>query len=157
MTWRCFGGRRFQRSYAVSATPMGPARRMSFGMAPCCQKGLKFLVRAADTRSGERMGSFKLKLVSYFVVLALLPLGAAFWGFHAVLSRSATERVDARHEAGLRAALTAYQDEAPANGARAGDPSFVRPRAATVSVNGHLVGEVLVTMPLDAPLLHKLE
>src|SRR2546423_14389298 len=69
------------------------------------------------------MGSFKLKLVSYFVVLALLPLGAAFWGFHAVLSRSASERVDARLEAGLRAAPTAYQDEGLAARRRAPRPA----------------------------------
>src|SRR5690349_18329488 len=100
-------------------------------MTPCSHKrGLMFRAPAADTWSGRRMGSFKLKLVSYFVVLALVPLGAAFLGFRAVVSRSATDQVDARLEAGLRAALTAYQEEVPAAADR-GDPSLA-PRAATV-------------------------
>jgi diguanylate cyclase (GGDEF)-like protein len=56
------------------------------------------------------MGSFKIKLVTYFVLLALLPLAAAFWGFDSLARRSETNRADARLEAGLRAALTAYRD-----------------------------------------------
>ena len=56
------------------------------------------------------MGSFKLKLVTYFVLLALLPLAAAFWGFDSLARRSETNRADARLEAGLRAALSAYND-----------------------------------------------
>ena len=35
-------------------------------------------------------GSFKLKLVSYFLVLSLLPAAAAFWGFSAVAKESET-------------------------------------------------------------------
>src|SRR5712691_10936624 len=65
------------------------------------------------------MGSLKLRLVVYFVLLALVPLGAAFWGFSAVVERGETQRVDARLESGLRAALTAYQDEVLAAGRRA--------------------------------------
>lgn len=57
------------------------------------------------------MGSFKVKLVAYFLLLSLLPLAAAFWGFSTVASRSETRRVDARLEAGLRAALAAYQEQ----------------------------------------------
>src|SRR5712691_1414347 len=57
------------------------------------------------------MGSFKLKLVAYFLLLTLLPLTAAFWGFTAVARKSETRRVDARLEAGLRASLAVYQDE----------------------------------------------
>ena len=56
------------------------------------------------------MGSFKFKLVIYFVLLALLPLAAAFWGFDSLARRSETTRVDARLEAGMRAALNAYGD-----------------------------------------------
>ncbi len=56
------------------------------------------------------MGSFKFKLVIYFVLLALLPLAAAFWGFDSLARRSETSRVDARLEAGMRAALNAYGD-----------------------------------------------
>src|SRR4051812_37032615 len=57
------------------------------------------------------MGSFKVKLVAYFLLLSLLPLAAAFWGFSTVAARSETRRVDARLQAGLRAAVATYQDE----------------------------------------------
>jgi diguanylate cyclase (GGDEF)-like protein len=57
------------------------------------------------------LGSFKVKLVVYFLLLSLLPLAAAFWGFSTVAARSESRRVDARLEAGLRAALATYQDE----------------------------------------------
>jgi diguanylate cyclase (GGDEF)-like protein len=57
------------------------------------------------------LASFKVKLVAYFLLLSLLPLAAAFWGFSTVAARSETRRVDARLVAGLRAALATYQDE----------------------------------------------
>ena len=57
------------------------------------------------------MGSFKVKLVAYFLLLSLLPLAAAFWGFSTVAARSETRQVDARLQAGLRAATATYQDE----------------------------------------------
>jgi diguanylate cyclase (GGDEF)-like protein len=57
------------------------------------------------------MGSFKVKLVAYFVLLSLLPLTAAFWGFSTVAARAETRRVDARLQAGLRATVAAYQEE----------------------------------------------
>jgi diguanylate cyclase (GGDEF)-like protein len=57
------------------------------------------------------VASFKVKLVAYFLLLSLLPLAAAFWGFSTVAARSETQRVDARLQGGLRAALATYQDE----------------------------------------------
>ena len=56
------------------------------------------------------LGSFKVKLVVYFVLLSLLPIAAAFWGFTSVAGQSETRRVDARLQSGLRSALTAYQE-----------------------------------------------
>ena len=56
-------------------------------------------------------GSFKVKLVSYFLVLSLLPAAAAFWGFSAVAEESETRRVEARLQAGLRAAIAAYEEQ----------------------------------------------
>jgi diguanylate cyclase (GGDEF)-like protein len=53
--------------------------------------------------------SFKLKLVAYFLLVSLLPLGAAGWALHAVSGRSETRRVDVRLEAGLRAVLAGYK------------------------------------------------
>ena len=40
------------------------------------------------------MGSFKLKLVAYFSLIALLPFAAAFSGLEAVTDRNETRRVD---------------------------------------------------------------
>jgi len=57
------------------------------------------------------VASFKVKLVAYFLLLALLPLLAAFWGFSTVAARSETRRVDARLQAGLRATLATYQEK----------------------------------------------
>jgi diguanylate cyclase (GGDEF)-like protein len=59
----------------------------------------------------NRISSFKVKLVVYFVVLSLLPLTAAFFGFSSVSKRSEERRIDARAQAGLRAAVTAYGDQ----------------------------------------------
>jgi len=56
------------------------------------------------------VGSFKVNLVAYFLLLSLLPIAAAFWGFTAVAGQSETRRVDARLQAGLRAALATYQE-----------------------------------------------
>jgi diguanylate cyclase (GGDEF)-like protein len=76
------------------------------------------------------LGSFKVKLVAYFLLLSLLPLAAAFWGFSTVAAQSEARRVDARLQAGLRATLAAYQealgsaDEAAGRLAR--QPSFQR-------------------------------
>jgi diguanylate cyclase (GGDEF)-like protein len=76
------------------------------------------------------VGSFKVKLVVYFLLLSLLPLAAAFWGFSTVANRSETRRVDARLQAGLRATLATYQEElGAADGAAARlarNPSFQR-------------------------------
>ena len=58
----------------------------------------------------RKMGSFKVKLVAYFLLLSLLPMAAAFWGFTAVAGQSETRRVDARLQAGLRASLATYQE-----------------------------------------------
>jgi diguanylate cyclase (GGDEF)-like protein len=57
------------------------------------------------------LGSFKFKLVGTFLALSVVPLAAAFWGFSAVAERSVTGGVDDRLEAGLSAALAAFEDE----------------------------------------------
>ena len=57
------------------------------------------------------LGSFKLKLVGTFLALSVLPLAAAFWGFSQVAERSVTSSTDDRLEAGLSAALVAFEDE----------------------------------------------
>ena len=63
---------------------------------------------------GVVVGSFKFKLVVYFLLLSLLPIAAAFWGFASVAGQSETRRVDARLQAGLRASLSGYQERVDA-------------------------------------------
>jgi diguanylate cyclase (GGDEF)-like protein len=65
--------------------------------------------------------SFKLKLVAYFLLVSLLPLGAAAWGLHAVARRSETRSVDARLQAGLRAVVGSYTAELDRVTTRASD------------------------------------
>src|SRR6188508_897223 len=73
------------------------------------------------------MGSFKLKLVVYFALLALLPMAVAFYGFDTLAKRGETRAADARLEAALRAALAGYGARLDAAHERAatfaGDPT----------------------------------
>jgi diguanylate cyclase (GGDEF)-like protein len=59
---------------------------------------------------GIAVGSFKVKLLVYFLLLSLLPMVAAFWGFASVAGQTETRKVDARLQAGLRAVLASYQE-----------------------------------------------
>jgi diguanylate cyclase (GGDEF)-like protein len=58
------------------------------------------------------LGSFKHKLAVYFLLLAVAPLTAAFWGFGTVTKRDEERRVDSRLGAELRAASTSYERQA---------------------------------------------
>jgi diguanylate cyclase (GGDEF)-like protein len=64
--------------------------------------------------------SFRFKLVAYFMLVSLLPLGAAAWALHSIARKSETRRVDVRLETGLRAVLGSYKDELERAGNRAG-------------------------------------
>jgi diguanylate cyclase (GGDEF)-like protein len=57
------------------------------------------------------LGSFKFRLVSYFLLLSLLPLLAASWAFSEVAARSELGRTDSRLNAALRVAQAAYSEE----------------------------------------------
>src|SRR3954462_15732762 len=61
-------------------------------------------------RGYRAVGSFKVKLVVYFLLLSLLPIAATFWGFTSVAGQSETRRVDARLQGGLRAVIASYQE-----------------------------------------------
>src|SRR4029450_785754 len=74
--------------------------------------------------------SFKLRLVAYFLLVSLLPLGAAGWALHSVTSRSETRRVDVRLEGGLHAGLAAYTT-ALTDAARLAAPGGALPRQAS--------------------------
>jgi diguanylate cyclase (GGDEF)-like protein len=54
------------------------------------------------------MGSFKLRLVTYFVLLGLVPLLAASWAFSEVATRGELSNTDARLNAALRVAVRDY-------------------------------------------------
>jgi diguanylate cyclase (GGDEF)-like protein len=54
------------------------------------------------------LGSFKLRLVTYFLLLSLLPLLAASWAFSEVASRGERGSADARLNAALRVAMADY-------------------------------------------------
>lgn len=58
-----------------------------------------------------KMGSFKFRLVTYFVLLALLPVLAASWAFSEVAARGETRRVDSRLNAALRVAVGDYSED----------------------------------------------
>jgi diguanylate cyclase (GGDEF)-like protein len=57
------------------------------------------------------MGSFKLRLVTYFMLLSLLPLLAATWAFSEVAQRGERGGVDSRLSAALRVATAEYAEQ----------------------------------------------
>jgi diguanylate cyclase (GGDEF)-like protein len=74
------------------------------------------------------MGRFKIKLLTWFALLALLPLAVAFYGYNSLTKRSETRRADATLEAGLRSVVAAYgaRVEVASRDARqvSADPAF---------------------------------
>jgi diguanylate cyclase (GGDEF)-like protein len=56
------------------------------------------------------MASFRLKLVLWFALLALLPLTIAFYGYDTLTRQSETRRADAALEASLRSAVAGYAE-----------------------------------------------
>jgi len=76
--------------------------------------------------SDNRFASFKVKLAVYFLLLALLPLAALFWGFTGVASRGETRLADARLQVGLRASLAAYRERLDTAGRAATQLARVR-------------------------------
>jgi diguanylate cyclase (GGDEF)-like protein len=76
------------------------------------------------------MGSFKLRLVTYFMLLSLLPLVAATWAFSEVARRGETGSADARLSTALRVAVADYgeqvRDEAAAPASSLAKATFVQ-------------------------------
>src|SRR6185312_6991094 len=81
------------------------------------------------------MGSFKLKLVLWFALLALLPLAVAFYGYDTLAKRSETRRVDAVLEAAVRGAVAGYAARLDAASTRAAQLA-ADPRLQT-ALRGH--------------------
>src|SRR5690242_9417126 len=65
---------------------------------------------AGEADPFRALSSFKFKLAAYFVLLAIVPLVAAFWGFTSVAGRSETRQADARLQSSLRGALVVYDE-----------------------------------------------
>jgi diguanylate cyclase (GGDEF)-like protein len=65
------------------------------------------------------MGSFKLRLVTYFLLLSLVPLLAASWAFSEVATRGELANTDARLNAALRVALRDYTQTIQSQGTAA--------------------------------------
>jgi len=59
----------------------------------------------------RHLGSFKLRLVAFFLLLSLLPLMAALWAFSEVAQRSETGRADTRVNAALNIAAAGYTEQ----------------------------------------------
>jgi len=58
----------------------------------------------------RNLGSFKVRLAAYFLLLSLLPLVGAVWAFSAVASRGETGRADARLNSALRVAASDFRN-----------------------------------------------
>ncbi|HUG38521.1 MAG TPA: hypothetical protein VML54_16295, partial [Candidatus Limnocylindrales bacterium] len=65
------------------------------------------------------MGSFKLRLVIWFMLLALFPLLAATWAFSEVAVRGETGTADARLSTAIRVAQADYREQVEDAGERA--------------------------------------
>jgi diguanylate cyclase (GGDEF)-like protein len=104
------------------------------------------------------MGSFKLKLVLWFALLALLPLTLAFYGYNALATRSETRRVDATLESALRSAVVAYAGRLDAAGLRAGElaaePAVQRALRAHDRAALAALVEAVPHAAVDAPGIH---
>src|SRR2546430_7467222 len=58
------------------------------------------------------LASFKHKLAVYFLLLAVAPLTAAFWGFGTIAKHAEERQVDSRLGAELRAVFASYERQA---------------------------------------------
>ena len=56
------------------------------------------------------MSSFKLRLCVYFVLLSLLPVAAAFWGFASVSGQKETHQADTQIQSALGVAVASLQE-----------------------------------------------
>ena len=76
-------------------------------------------MESMGTRVGRHMGSFRVRLVAYFLLLSLLPLIATLWAFSGVAARSERARADTRLNAALAVATTDFRDRVEAAAAKA--------------------------------------
>ena len=65
------------------------------------------------------MGSFRIKLVTYFSLLAIIPTGVAFYGLDTFSKRREEHRIDSRLRSDIRFATSAYVQQVDASERRA--------------------------------------
>jgi diguanylate cyclase (GGDEF)-like protein len=106
------------------------------------------------------MASFKFKLVSYFALVALVPVCGAFYGFDTIAKRRETQRIDNRLRADVRAAVAGYAQQLDAAERRAQPVSLpaaltrlsqgIDPRDTLVAVrNGVVVSGPHLSSPVS--------
>src|SRR5579862_6278792 len=71
------------------------------------------------------MRSFKVKLICYFALLAILPTCLAFYGFDGLNKRREAQRVDGRLRADVRFAVAGYAQQLDSSERRAQPVSIV--------------------------------
>jgi diguanylate cyclase (GGDEF)-like protein len=81
---------------------------------------------------GSVLGSFRFKLAIYFILLTLLPVAAAVWGFASASAQSEGRKVDTRLQTDLQVALARYQQRA--NVAEATTQQLANDRAFQVAL-----------------------
>jgi diguanylate cyclase (GGDEF)-like protein len=96
----------------------------------------------------RHVGSFKVRLAAYFLLLSLLPLVGAVWAFSAVASRGETGRADARLNSALRVAVSDFQSRVE----QAADTAASLARAtsfqqAVAAENGKLLAQLYRETP----------
>src|SRR6478609_6884336 len=139
--------------------------------------------REQSERNGRRMlPSFKHRLAVYFLLLAVLPLTAAFWGFGTIAKHAEQRRVDSRLGAELRAAFASYERQTEGLTSRAKhlasrqdvqrgllgrglgphrlaigiEATLEATRTVRVRAGDRVVGSILAVLPLDRNLLTRL-
>src|SRR3954470_4553118 len=105
------------------------------------------------------MASFKLKLVTYFALVALVPVIGAYYGFATLAKRHETQRIDNRLHADVRAAIAGYAQQldaaerralpVPLTDAMARLRSAIDPRDTLVASQGG----VIITGPFAGNML----
>src|SRR5919199_1779076 len=87
------------------------------------------------------IGSFKLRLAAYFVLLALVPLSAVSWAFGRLVASNETHQTDARLATGVQVVVGEYRREieeldrtAQSLAGAMAVPDVLRPQARTAII-----------------------
>jgi diguanylate cyclase (GGDEF)-like protein len=102
------------------------------------------------------MGSFKLRLVTYFLLLSLVPLLAASWAFNELATRGELASTDARLSAALRVAVRDYTQTVGKDAAQAAKSLANAKRVQHAFITGNRAALVRISreVPNSAFYLH---